>query len=206
MDRATGTGETGPHGGAAGNVICLASVRARRGHPALAQIEGYWDGLRDGRPVPARADVDPRGISRVLDRALVLERVAPGLARFRVAGGHLRALLDMELKGMPISALFGAESRPTLSAALESVFDTPALVRLGLSAEQGVGRAPLDGEMLLLPLADEEGRITRALGALSMAGDIGRTPRKLTIRTRSERPVAPDPAAPAGLLPENAPA
>ncbi|HIC65033.1 MAG TPA: PAS domain-containing protein, partial [Paracoccus sp.] len=52
-------------------------------------MRDYWHGLRRGRAIPARSDVEPRGISRALDYAFILERIAPGAARMRLAGRHL---------------------------------------------------------------------------------------------------------------------
>src|SRR5690606_32280451 len=59
----------------------------------LTDLRDYWQSLRRGRAVPARADVEPHGISRALDHAFVLERIAPGAARFRLAGRHLIDLM-----------------------------------------------------------------------------------------------------------------
>ncbi|MEM1421046.1 MAG: PAS domain-containing protein, partial [Pseudomonadota bacterium] len=58
-------------------------------HPGLSLVEAYWEGLRAGRLVPRRADVDPRGIDQALEYSFILERIAPGMARFRLAGMHL---------------------------------------------------------------------------------------------------------------------
>ncbi|MEL6992372.1 MAG: PAS domain-containing protein, partial [Pseudomonadota bacterium] len=50
------------------------------------KLLAYWNALRVNLDVPRRCDVDPRGIAGILSRTFILERVAPGLARFRVAG------------------------------------------------------------------------------------------------------------------------
>ena len=68
----------------------------------LADLRSYWDSLRKGRAVPDRADVEPKGIRRALDYAFILERIAPGAARFRLAGRHLVDLMGMEVRGMPV--------------------------------------------------------------------------------------------------------
>ena len=38
-------------------------------HPALSQVEAYWEGLRGTRTAPLRSEVDPRGIDRALENA-----------------------------------------------------------------------------------------------------------------------------------------
>ena len=100
------------------NVIPLMPRRSEILFPALREVEAYWSGLRDGRAMPARADVDPRGIQSALEYAFILERIAPGVARFRVAGMHLNDLMGMEVRGMPLTAMFVPEGRKEISAAV----------------------------------------------------------------------------------------
>ena len=66
------------------------------------------------RAVPMRSDVDPRGIERSLEHAFILERIAPQMARFRLAGMHLTDLMGMEVRGMPTTALFAPAARAAL--------------------------------------------------------------------------------------------
>ncbi|MCB1337326.1 MAG: PAS domain-containing protein [Maritimibacter sp.] len=164
------------------NVVSIAPVRARTLFPALSRIESYWEALRDGRAMPTRAEIDPRGIADVLEFAFVLEKVAPGLARIRLAGMHLNELMAMEVRGMPITAMFLPEARRELQRVIENVLESPAAVRLVLESDKGFARPPLQAQMMLLPLRDAEGRVTRILGALQARGPIGRGPRRFLIR------------------------
>ena len=75
-------------------------------YKAIAQVDAYWEGLRAGRPMPDRAEVDPRGLGDALEFAFLLEHVAPGIGRVRISGMHLRDLLGMEVRGMPLTAVF----------------------------------------------------------------------------------------------------
>lgn len=163
------------------SLVSLDEHRLARRDPALVQVEAYWEALRGARIVPERAEVDPRGLTGALEHAFVLERIAPGLARFRVAGMHLSDLMGLEVRGMPISAIFLPEARPELARALDAAFDEPARVRLLLKGDDGFGRPPLLGELVLLPLRAGGGEINRVLGAIAMDGRIGRQPRRLTI-------------------------
>lgn len=163
------------------NVIDMSPFLQDNRHPALREVEGYWQALRAGRLVPRRSDVDPRGIERALEYAFIVERIAPGLARLRIAGSHLGDLMGMEVRGMPISAFFDPGARNLLGEALEQVFDGPATAELTLSAETGIGKPAIDARMLLLPLKSDLGDITRALGCLSTQGPVGRTPRRFRI-------------------------
>lgn len=165
------------------NIISLDPRRNRAHFPALAQVEAYWEALRNTRPMPAREEVDPRGLTAALAHAFVLERIAPGLAKIRVAGQHLSDLMGMEVRGMPISAMFLPEARQSLRDHLEACFTTPATMRLMLAADTGFTRPALEAQLFLAPLKDRDGRPTRILGALQSSGKIGRAPRRFTIRS-----------------------
>lgn len=155
--------------------------QAVRPDPALAQIRAYWEALRGDRAVPMRAEINPRGLETALDRAFMLERVAEGIARVRLAGSHANALMGMEVRGMPLSALVHPEARDGLAEALKSVFDGPSIAEFVLDARRGLGRPALSGRMVILPLMSEGGQIDRALGYLGAEGVIGRTPRRFDI-------------------------
>lgn len=147
----------------------------------IAKVERYWNSVRNGRLVPSRCEIDPRGLDGVLDSAFILERIAGGLARFRIAGSSLNQFTGLELRHMPISSLFLPDSRAVLSEALNATFDEPAIVRMSLVAPTGFGRDHLEGEMILLPLRSDLGDIDRVLGAMTLGGRIGRTPRRVEI-------------------------
>ena len=162
-------------------VVSLDKYRNRPTHSVLLQVEAYWDSIRQDRLVPARADVDPRGIEQALEYAFVLERVAKGLARFRLAGMHLNDLMGMEVRGMPLTAMILPNSRPLVSGAMEAVFDEPAISRMTLRSAPAMGRPALEAQLLLLPLRSDLGDVSRVLGCLVADGDIGRAPRRFDV-------------------------
>ena len=172
-----------------GNIVSIGPAASR--FAALGRVEAYWEGLRDGRLMPARAEVDPRGIADALEQAFIFEKIAPGLARVRLAGRHLNDLMAMELRGMPVSALFLPEARREVARILDEVMDTPAVVRLSLISERGFGRAPLIARMILMPLRDGHGAPTRIFGALQAVGRIGRGPSRFCVQDVETRPVSP---------------
>lgn len=171
------------------NIISLAAQRKNATFAALRQVEAYWEGLRNGRFLPERGDVDPRGMQSVLEYAFVLERIAPGVARFRLAGMHLNELMGMEVRGMPLTAMFTPASRKSLSEALESVFETPQVTTITLKGERTIGRGPLEAQMLLCPLKSDLGDVNRVLGCLQSQGPTGRQPRRFNIEKVSSRPL-----------------
>jgi hypothetical protein len=196
MQAAAGAEATGD-----GKVIRMAGFREARRFRAVGLVESYWHALRGPRPVPARAEVDPRGIEDALEYAFILERIAPRQGRLRIAGRHLSDLAGAEARGMPLSALFAGPARETLGDALEAVMARPAIARLALEAQTGFGRPALTGRLLLLPLLSDAGEVNRALGCLETEGRIGRTPRLFTTAevALDEIAGAPDRAPAPGL-------
>lgn len=170
------------HGGRDRGVVPLLS--GRRGPLIGSPVDGvhrYWSALRGDRLVPLRSEIDPRGIEGALDCAFILERIAPGIARFRLAGSQLVELMDAEVRGMPLSILFAPDSRPALAEAVEGVFCGPETLRLTLSGERGFARPQMRAEMVILPLKSDLGDVSRALGCFGSAGGLGRGPRRLVI-------------------------
>lgn len=163
------------------DIVSLEWYKSTMQHSAISQLEAYWQGLRNGRVVPSRSDIDPRGIEQALEFAFILERIAPGMARFRLAGMHLNDLMGMEVRGMPITTFFAPDTRQQINDALEHVFETPAIARFSLIAERGLGKPQSSAELIILPLRSDLGDISRALGCLVCHGEIGRTPRRFTV-------------------------
>ncbi|WP_458790540.1 PAS domain-containing protein [Yoonia sp. MH D7] len=160
-------------------------------HPVLASLEEYWQSLRKDDGVPRRADVDPGAIDSALPHTFVLERVAPGVARMRVAGQKLHEIMRMEPRGMPISAFFAADDRSTLAVYLESAFAEPALVAIPVHIPSGLLRTKVRGAMLLLPMLDDHGDVSRVLGALVVDGKL--TARSSRLQTDDSQPMRMEP-------------
>lgn len=144
----------------------------------IVEVRAYWEALRRGSLLPRREAIDPRGIAGALEHAFLIERIGPGLARFRIAGMAFHDLMDMDLRGIPLSCLFRGEARPQLQMELERAFHAPAILTLGLTSPADYARPELDARMILLPLADRAGTATLALGCIELGGRIGRAPRR----------------------------
>lgn len=150
-------------------------------NPILTGLERYWQTLRNAQRLPMRNDIDPSQIDKALAYAFILQRVAPGIARMRVAGQHLHDLLQMDARGMPISTFFEPSARGQIADMIESAFQEPAIIALPLVSSGSLLRAPLKGTMLLLPLNDDTGKTTRILGAIVTEGQTGNRPRRFTV-------------------------
>lgn len=154
------------------NIISLNKFRPRQKVNPLRLVEGYWEALREGTDIPKRSDINPRGLVDVLEHVFILERVAPGVARFRIAGSQWNHLAGMEVRGVPISSFFRSTRRNDMAAALEACFDTPASVEATLLARSLQQAPEVPGRMLLLPMRCDLGRISRILGAIKMSGPL----------------------------------
>lgn len=164
-----------------GKVVAMDRFRSGASLSPIRQAEAYWSALRDGVEIPFRSQIDPRGLEQVLEYAFILERVAPGVGRFRLAGQHLCQLAGMEVRGMPVTSFFTTDGREGMAATLEYVFDTPAIAELSLNGERQSLRGPCEARMILLPLKSDLGDCSRILGVLIADGDFGRAPRRFDI-------------------------
>ncbi|WP_342075798.1 PAS domain-containing protein [Yoonia sp. SS1-5] len=151
------------------------------GNETLESLERYWQALRHAQRIPSRNDIEPSQIDSVLPHAFILQRVAPGIARMRVAGQHLHEILKMDARGMPLSTFFAPEARDEIARLIEAAFSEPAIMCLPLNSPGSLVRPHLTGTMLLLPLRDEKGETSRILGALVTEGNTGTRPRRFEI-------------------------
>lgn len=160
----------------------------------LASLERYWRGLCGNGSLPRRADVDPADIDGALPYTFVAETVAPGIARLRVAGRMLNDMTGMDVRGMPLSALFSADARPMLADGITSLMQGPALVDMPVRLPRTMLRRAQAGRLLMLPLLDRDGAVTRILGAIVMDGvAVGRGPLKLDIAESGAVRIEPAP-------------
>lgn len=164
----------------------------------LSRVCTYWASLRRNGSVPARADMDARALGAALPHVFLAEMVTPRVARLRICGHRVEALLGMDMRGMPLSVLFTGEARAEVQHALEQVA-RGARVTLALEAERGFGLPRMTARLALLPLADAAGRCNRVMGVIEAEGEAGRTPRRFALARalpETEPPMQARPAAP----------
>lgn len=160
----------------------------------LQSLEKYWQALRHAQRIPSRNDIEPRQIDDALPHSFILQRVAPGVARMRVAGQQLHDLLKMDARGMPVSTFFVPEARDEIADLVENAFTSQAIVAVQVVSPGSLLRHEVTGTMLLLPLRDAKGETTRILGALVTDGVRGNRPRRFEIA--QGKPIRQEPQAP----------
>jgi len=136
----------------------------------------YWQSLCPRGDLPSRAQIDPALLGDTLPYAFVVQRTGSGTARFRVAGGQLGALAGFALKGLPLSTLFDPREGGRLTHFLEQLFVRPMALELELVTRRVRTGRVMPAEMMLLPLRDDEGAVTRALGCLVASGPVAPDP------------------------------
>lgn len=144
------------------------------GEALLKKVEAHWAEKRNFGSIPSQADLAPEPLNDALSYCFILERLSPTIARFRVAGQGLNDLLRLEARGMPLSAIFTPEGRAQLGPIINAVCEVPEIVEIPVTASRGIIGGPLRGRVLLLPLKDVEGKLTRIFGALIVDGTPGR--------------------------------
>ncbi|WP_299946089.1 PAS domain-containing protein [uncultured Ruegeria sp.] len=164
-----------------GKIIAMDRFDSGRSLSPIRQAEAYWTALLTADGVPMRSQIDPRGLENILEYTFILERIAPGLARFRLAGSHLNKLAGMEVRGMPLTSFFEPNARDDVKTVLDQVFSAPAVAELGLISKGKLGRISLQARMILLPLKSDLGDISRVLGVMISDGMISATPRRFTV-------------------------
>jgi hypothetical protein len=175
-----------------GGLIMRWSGRGGQSHGAL--LRGYWDSLRQGRALPRRDRIDPRCIAPALEHVFLIERLAPGSARFRIAGQEVCAMAGRDLRGLPFSLLLDPAARPRLAPQLDAVFTGPSVLDMTLRAmpERAVLR------VLVLPLTGWRGGSDLAIGCVDAAGLApAAVPRRFQIDRILREPLATDDTPPA---------
>jgi hypothetical protein len=170
--------------------------------PACRDLQAYWEALRGSHIMPSRNEFDPRGIEQILACTFVAEKVAPSVARIRVSGSVMNDALGMDVRGMPITAFFDPMSRDMLSDATRDLFASPAMLIVDLFAPRRFGRKPIRARMLLLPMSDALGQITRLVGCLDIVDGLGKAPRRFQIKSISRTELSGEaPKASIALVP-----
>ncbi len=123
----------------------------------------HWQKARGSEEVPFRKSIEPRGLKDVLPWVFILQRVDRELVPFRLAGTGLCDQYGEELGGTNFLSLWLGDCRRTVRSLLDNVVMMPAAAFIEFEA-QARNRGRLSGEIVLLPLADQDGSVHQILG------------------------------------------
>ncbi|HWB49396.1 MAG TPA: PAS domain-containing protein [Stellaceae bacterium] len=133
------------------------------GHPKLRRLYDYWDGKRQGRKMPARADLDPLDMTFIVGNVILVDIVdrSPPRFRIRLHGTNLVQRAGYELTGKMLDELPVTEYR---KLAVQS------FTQVATTAEVLHGRRDriFDGriaryETVIMPLSDDGERVDRLI-------------------------------------------
>lgn len=161
---ATGTRDAGAMPG-----IGMTGIRPMK-HKVTRALIDYWCTLRGDCLAPTRSDIEPRDIPRVLPYVFILERRDAWSYRFRLAGTGLCNIYGMELRGHNLMAFWRHGCQEQLRLLLNDVVASASVGLVDYTAETPDHRE-VSMEMVLLPLAQDNGEITRVLGAAAPLDD-----------------------------------
>lgn len=132
----------------------------------LRELYGYWDGKREGRPMPGRADLDPVEVPKLLPYLILFEVEADSKRLWvRLAGTEVVRLYGRDYTGSYLDELdFGDQRRAVLA-------DYRACVKNGRPAVAHRKFWNLSGlhyrfERLILPLSDDGREVNMILAGL----------------------------------------
>lgn len=134
--------------------------------PRLRRLHAYWDAKRAGRPMPARADIDPVEIPWILGNLSLIEVNGEGDYRWRLDGTNLSAFFGCEMTGRAISEYpypaFIDKMRATLDEAVRAGGPSRLVRRFASQSQKW------DYETLYLPLSGDGQRIDMLMQALEI--------------------------------------
>jgi hypothetical protein len=118
-------------------------------------LYSYWLSKRNGRIMPARADIDPAELARLLPFLCIVGKAADEF-RFRLMGTGVVRDMGRDLTGKPFYAY--AVNSPEMMAAVQALHEgvfanaQPAFA----TAQRATGRGHIHNvSVLLLPLSDD---------------------------------------------------
>jgi hypothetical protein len=137
-------------------------------HPSNRELFAYWNERRGERLAPERADIEPAAIRHVLGDTFVIEMCGSESHLFRIAGTRLCALFGRELKAESFLQLWNRTGQTAIRELLAVVMDEKVgIVASATGSTADDILAPINLELLLLPLAFRSRSEARVMGALA---------------------------------------
>ncbi|MGD1879255.1 MAG: PAS domain-containing protein [Kiloniellaceae bacterium] len=135
------------------------------GDADLRRLFAYWRSKRNGRPMPAKEDIDPIEISWALTRIFLMDYSPEDGFRYRLAGSEISTVFGRaNLKGLTFADILPPEGAAIVAERWNAMVAGPSVVCMKGLVYLAAERTPI-GERLLLPLADTAGGpVTGVLG------------------------------------------
>lgn len=124
----------------------------------------YWCSLSKDGELPSRRQVEPRLIKPVLPYTFILQRFDADHIVFRLAGTEICHLFGREFRDQNFLHLWQGREQRALRSLIQQMFEDDRAAVVNFVAET-MDRAQYPGEIILLPMLDEDGQPSRILGA-----------------------------------------
>lgn len=132
-------------------------------HVNTEELLDYWRLRAMAGHAPARTQINPADLARLLPQVFILGRQGPGQYVFRLAGELLVDLHADPLRGSDPIRLWAQKDRLRLASALESSRRRiEPFVAMVDGRTAGGLEAPF--EITFAPLADKDGEVSRVIG------------------------------------------
>jgi hypothetical protein len=145
-----------------GEILYLAEPSGRS--EMIALLQRHWEGLRDGRRFPTRAEIDPTEIYNALPYVSVLQyQHEPFRVQFRLIGNEVGRLYGRNVHGRFLDEM---EWDPQDIIDTTHIYDRlyrEAVPLFGLSYTNFQAKADRIFEWAAFPLSDDGARVTHAI-------------------------------------------
>ncbi|HEV2550083.1 MAG TPA: PAS domain-containing protein [Stellaceae bacterium] len=146
-----------------------------RGDAVHGSVLRYWEMKRGARCMPARRDIDPTDLPRVLPYLQLIEVVAPDRFRYRLVGTAIVQTFGHDYTGRFLDELtLGADRINFFARRLRAVRDNarPLFVRTQYVSAKGVH---FMANRLYVPLSENDRDVNVVLGSLTFEFSRGTT-------------------------------
>jgi hypothetical protein len=144
----------------------MPSGRAFRAQLVVAghrELFDYWIRVAGARPMPARSDLDPLKVPKLLPNiGLIDVREGVDRARFKLAGTRLHEIYGQEITGKRADEVFAGEIAAYWRRVHERVVETGFPIA-GVVRGPALGRDHIVLFWMRLPLSDDGGAVDRIL-------------------------------------------
>ena len=133
--------------------------------PALLKLFDYWCGKRQGRPMPAKEDIDPIEIPWALNRIFLMDYSPDDGFRYRLAGEEISKVFGHgNLRGLRFADIMSEEGARTVEERWTTMVRDRSILSMTGMIYYAAERSAV-GERLLMPLADDAaGPVTGTVG------------------------------------------
>jgi hypothetical protein len=130
----------------------------------LSLLLAYWEAKRGERAMPARKDIDPLDIPRLLPDIFLVDVLDDGDYQYRLVGGRIVERAGANYTGLKLSEIASRSSQPLLLEIYEHVLATRRPVQRELPYRMRFTRIPSSYKVLVMPLSADGERVDMLLG------------------------------------------